>query len=196
MAPHQCALDEVATAWFPAQLRQPAIVRRGRRRRDKTVALWRQIVRHDVHLLETIPEHRKMQPVPHERSADLPVQLPALVQLPANLSRDQIRAVELMRLERSAHRALEDVAPAERGHLDYAALRAGHVGICPEASHRQRLDPGRTRQEQRPAEAGVRNGGSIERIGVGLIGRPAPDLVRPRARSQRDQLPNIDRRWQ
>ena len=90
VAPHQRALEQIASAWLPAQLRQPAIVRRGRWGGDKAAALRRQIVRHDVHLLETIAEQRKMQPVPHQRSADLPVQLPAPIQLSANLARDQI----------------------------------------------------------------------------------------------------------
>ena len=101
-----------------------------------------------------------------------------------------------MRFEGSAHGALEHVAPAERGHLDHPTLRAWHVRIRPEAPHGERLEPGRTRQEQRATEAGVRNGGSIDRIGVGLIGRPPPDLIRPCAGRERDQLPDIDRRWQ
>ena len=98
-----------------------------------------------------------------------------------------------MRLEGRAQAAFEHIAPIERRHLHRASLHTGDIRAGTKPTYLERLDPCRTRQEPGTAEPRMGDGGAVERIGVGLVRSSAPDLARPGARSQRNQLPHVDR---
>ena len=98
-----------------------------------------------------------------------------------------------MGFERRPQRALQHVSAAERHHLNEAALGAPHIRSGAEAADLDGLDPAGTGEKERAAQTGMVDRGAVERIGVGLVRRAAPDVIGPRTRREGDQLTEVER---
>ena len=87
-----------------------------------------------------------MQAIVDQRTTDLTIHLPATRQLAADLTGDQVGAIEPLRLERGPERPLNHVPASQSHHFDEAALCVPDVGPGAEAADLEGLDPARARQ--------------------------------------------------